>query len=116
MNTASANSTLWPRLIAANLAILLILFLLEKGWGFRYEASKRILYEKIELIRPDRYPELLADLQARTGLKIKRVAIGKVNFLRDTADLTIYYDDVAQNGWISQEETLVALYANDAEN
>lgn len=116
MNTASADSALWPRLITANLAALLLLFVLEKGWGFRYEASKRILYEKIELIRPERYTDLVADLEARTGLKIKRVAIGKVNFLRDTADLTIYYDDVAQNGWLSQEETLVALYTNDAEN
>ena len=44
--------------MAANLAILAIMLVLEKEWGFHYEASKQIVYEKIELIRPDRRAEL----------------------------------------------------------
>lgn len=113
VNSASSNSSLWPQLIAANLAILAILYVLEKEWGFHYEASKRIVYEKIELIRPERYAELKADLEQRTGLKIKRVAIGKVNFLRDTADLTVYYEDGDQGGWLDQDEPVVMLYSSD---
>ncbi len=59
-------------------------------------ASQRIVYEKIELIRPDRRAELLADLEARTGLKIKRVAIGKIDFLRDVVNLRVIYDKPPQ--------------------
>jgi len=84
MNAASVDETNWPQLIAANLAILVLMFILERGWGFRYDSSKRIIYEKIELIHPDRMEELLADLKERTGLMIKRVSIGKINFLKDT--------------------------------
>ena len=76
-----------------------ILLVLEKGWGFRYEASKQIVYEKIEPIRPDRNAELLADLETRTGLKIKRAAIGKVDFLRDVVYLKVFYDDPTQEDW-----------------
>ena len=100
MNSAGSNSAIWPQLIAANLAILLIMLVLEREWGFCYEASKRIVYEKIELIRPERRLELQADLEQRTGLKIKRIAIGKVDFLRDTANLNIYFDDPHQNDWL----------------
>ncbi len=108
MNSAGVDSEIWPQLVLANLAILSIMFILEKEWGFQYETSKRITYEKIELIQPERRQELLADLEARTGLKIKRVAIGKLDFVRDIVDLKVYYEDTAQEGWL--EETESELY------
>lgn len=93
MNSASSTGSVWPQLIAANVAILLILFVLEKEWGFHYEASKSIKYEKIELIKPDKQAELISDLENRTGLHIKKVNIGKINFLRDTVELQIIYEN-----------------------
>lgn len=104
MNSAGTSGDIWPQLIAADAVILLIMWVLEKEWGFRYELSKRIVYEKIELIRPDRQTEMLADLRERTGLKIKRVSIGKINFLKDTADLKIYYENPGQSGWTHDDE------------
>ncbi len=100
MNSAGANAAVWPQLVVANLATVVILLVLEKEWGFHYEASKRIQYEKIELIRPERHAELRADLEARTGLKITRIAIGKVDFMHDTADLKVYYKDGNQESWL----------------
>lgn len=100
MNSAAANGDIWPQLLAANAAILGVLFVLEKEWGFKYEASRTIIYEKIELITPEHRAELLADLETRTGLKIKRVAIGKIDFMRDTANLNIYFDDPHQDDWL----------------
>ncbi len=113
MNSAGANSALWPKLIAANLAVLAIMWLLERGWGFQYEASKRVVYEKIELIRPDRRAELLADLEERTGLKIKRVIVGKVDFMHDTANLRIYYTDAEQEGWLNADPEMILLSKDD---
>ena len=95
MNSAAGTDSVWSQLIAANAAILLIMWVLEKEWGFHYEASKRVIYEKIELIQPERRAEMIADLEQRTGLKIKRVEIGKVDFLHDTADLRIHYHNGA---------------------
>jgi hypothetical protein len=50
-----------------------------------------VIYEKIELITPARYEEMLNDLRERTGLNIHRAVVGKINFLRDTAEVIIYY-------------------------
>ncbi len=58
MNSAAGNSRIWPQLVTANAVILAIMLVLEKEWGFHYESSKRIVYEKIELIRPERRAEL----------------------------------------------------------
>lgn len=100
MNTAGLNQDIWLELVIANLAVVVILFILEKEWGFQYESSKKVLYEKIELIKPENRLALIEDLESRTGLKIKRVAVGKVNFLRDTAEIKIYYDDPEQEEWL----------------
>jgi hypothetical protein len=104
MNSAAASGKVWPQLVVANLAVLAILWILEKEWGFHYEASKRIIYEKIDLIRSDKRPELLADLESRTGLKVKRILVGKVDFLHDTAELKIYYDDPSQDAWLNNSD------------
>jgi hypothetical protein len=50
-----------------------------------------ITYEKIELLDPNRREELLADLQKRTGVVVKRFDIESMDFLRDTARIQIYY-------------------------
>ncbi|MBP8997851.1 MAG: DUF4956 domain-containing protein [Anaerolineaceae bacterium] len=112
MNATNTGNTNWSTLIAANLIILLLMFVLEKGWGFKFESSKRVIYEKIELIHPERWAELIADLENRLGIKIKRVAVGKVNFLKDTAELTVFYDEVRQNNFAEDDQPVLVAYSN----
>lgn len=114
MNSAGASGDIWLELVIANVAIIAIMLILEKEWGFHYEASKRVVYEKIELIHSDRRAELRADLEARTGLKIKRIVVGKVDFLRDTADLKIFYDDPAQEDWLQTADSEIVLVSKDS--
>lgn len=116
MNSIGVDSAYGIQLLAANMTILLIMLVLEREWGFHYEASKRIIYEKIELIRPDRRLELISDLELRTGLKIKRVAIGKVDFLHDTADVKVFYDDTTQEDWEMNSEPNLVIVAKDDPN
>lgn len=93
MNSILMSNGDLMKLLAANGMIVALLYILEKEWGFHFESSKKITYEKIDLITPVNQDELLVDLRQRTGLPIKRVEIGRLNFLRDTAELKIYYDE-----------------------
>ena len=95
MNSILNTNNDWPHLLIANGAVVTLLYLLEREFGFRFEASKKLIYEKIELITPVNQPQLLADLRRRTGLPVKRVEIGRIDFLHDTAEIKIYYDDSA---------------------
>jgi hypothetical protein len=74
-----------------NLVIVAIVFGFERVWFLKHESSRLVLYEKIELIKPARRTELIKDLEERTGLKINRVSIGKIDFMRDTAQVMIFY-------------------------
>jgi hypothetical protein len=80
-------------LVIANSAVLLVLFMVEKEWGTQYVRSKSITYERIDLVKPEKYKELLVDLRARTGLDITRCEIGKIDFLRDIAEIKVYYTE-----------------------
>jgi hypothetical protein len=113
MNAAGVSGTLWPELLVANLAVLVIMLVLEKEWGFHYETYKQIVYEKIELIRPERRAALKADLEERTGLKIKRILVGKVDFLHDVANIKVYYDDPSQANWLGDTEPVEVELSKD---
>ena len=56
-----------------------------------YSSSKSITYDKIDLIRPALYNEMLTDLRERTGLKITRFDIGSVDFKKAVASIKVYF-------------------------
>jgi Domain of unknown function (DUF4956) len=92
INALTNTETSLIDLLFSNFVIIFITYGLEKLWLIKHESSKLIIYEKINLIKEERYDELISDLQERTGIrKINRVDIGKINFLRDICELTIYY-------------------------
>ncbi len=84
-------------LLFLNVVIALLTFGLEFLWLIKHETKKTIIYEKIELIKPENYNEMLADLQARTGLKINRFEVGNIDFLNDTAEVNIFFFDEDQS-------------------
>jgi len=86
------------QLLVANGITVALLYVLEREWGFHFEASTKITYEKIDLIAPANREQLLTDLRERTGLLVKRVEIGRLDFLRDTAEIKIYYDEARPTG------------------
>lgn len=90
INGLSLNIT-YTDLLVTNLLLILITWVLESQKVLKHRSSKIIVYEKIDLIAPERRDELIADLEKRTGLKIDRVEVGDINFLRDTANLKVYY-------------------------
>jgi hypothetical protein len=93
MNSVLMAAGSFAELLVANGFVVALLFVLEKEWGFRYEASKKITYERVELITPANGEALLADLRQRTGLPVKRVSVGRIDFSRDTAEVLVYYDE-----------------------
>lgn len=98
INSLTNKKMSYVELAFTNLAVIAVTYGLEKIWLLKHESRKIIIYEKIDLIVPDKNAELMEDLQKRTGLKIERFEIGKINFLNDTAQIYIYYFEDEQLG------------------
>lgn len=91
VSALSDNKISYAELLFTNTSILLIILFLEKNFLHDDEIVRVITYEKIDLVKPEKYSQLLSDLRERTGLQIKRVEIDSINFLNDTAKLKILF-------------------------
>jgi hypothetical protein len=93
MNALTKTSTSILEITFSNFVIIFITYGLEKIWLLKHLSSKKIIYEKINLIRPEHHEELIEDLQLRTGIKkISRIEIGEIDFLRDICQIKIFFE------------------------
>lgn len=90
---SSVNQGNVLEIIIINGMILGLAFMLDGGILLHTERMQLVQYEKIELIRPENREQLIADLRERTGLQIKKISIDRIDFLRDTALIKVYYSD-----------------------
>ena len=93
INALANKKISYLELVFANFLIVCLTYGLEKIWLLKHESRKNISYEKIELIKPGKREELMKDLRERTGIDILRIEIGRIDFLRDTVNIKIFYYD-----------------------
>ena len=74
-----------------NLLIVLLIWVLESDHLVKHTTTKLVLYDRIELIVPEKREELLADLEKRLGVKVDNVEVGHVDFLKDAAYIKVFY-------------------------
>lgn len=97
VNSLASRQISVAEMAVINLSVVAITYGLEYVWLIKHETRKTIVYEKIDLIVPDKHQEMLEDLEERTGLQINRFEVGKINFLDDTAQVRIFYYSEDQN-------------------
>lgn len=86
---AIAASVSIVELLVTNFIVVAAIAVCEKR--LKLEPSKLVQYDRIELIKPEKRKELIADIEHRLGLKVKRIEVGAVDLLRDMAVLRVYY-------------------------
>jgi hypothetical protein len=91
INALSKDYFGYVELTFVNVLLVGALWILERILMLRQEDSLQIIYENIENIHEDKEALLIADLEKRTGIKIRRYRIDKVDFLRDVARITIWF-------------------------
>ena len=91
VNALANKKISYAELVFANLLIVFVTFGMERLWLLKHETRKNITYEKIDLIVPEKREELMEDLRNRTGIDIIRIEIRRIDFLRDIANIRIFY-------------------------
>ncbi len=78
--------------VAANVLSIILILVLESSRSLRKSASKIILYDRIDLIVPERRGELFKDIEERCGIKPVDITVGNIDFLKDSAYIKVYYN------------------------
>ena len=95
INALSTNQVVFEELIFANVAIVVMTFFLEKYWVSNLVVKdyriKTIVYNDMDMIKPENYQKLFDDVVKKTGLQIIDCKVGRINFLENWANIKIYY-------------------------
>ncbi|MBK6830078.1 MAG: DUF4956 domain-containing protein [Flavobacteriales bacterium] len=91
INALASKKVSVAELIFTDGMILLVTYALEHLWLTRHEAVRLLIYERIDLIKPENRTALYEDLHKRLGVTVSRIEIGKIDLLRDTAQLRVFY-------------------------
>jgi hypothetical protein len=83
----------WYDLLLINALILIFTLVFDSNIIWKKEASKKITYNNLEMIKPEMREELIRQLEEQTGMKIQRIKIERVNLLTGSAIIRIYYID-----------------------
>lgn len=97
INALSNKKVSYTELVFANSAVVFGLWILEKRLMLKQEFSIKLIYENIENIHLHKEEALLSDLKNRTGIDIKRYEIKKIDFMRDVAEIILYYNANGKN-------------------
>lgn len=114
INALANRKVSYAELLVTNVAVLVLTYLLEKVFLLKHETKREIIYENVELIKPQNKTALLSDLEKRTGLKINRVEIGRIDYLRDSVRIFIYFFE--KDGWTSSGGEILQLGDRDDED
>ncbi len=92
MNSVVTDKLSYTEILFSNVAITWAVGFIEKVWHVKHEVTKKIIYEKIENIKSSNHELLKSDLEERTGIPINKITIDDIDFVKDSATLTIYYN------------------------
>jgi hypothetical protein len=91
INALAIEGEYFAVLIGCNLFVLALTYSLDRLIPVSNEVSRTVIYERMDMIQPDKRAALLEDLRQRTGLPIHRIDIRNINFLRDIVRINVYY-------------------------
>lgn len=97
VNALAGDAVGWGGMLIINFIFVVAIALAEMTRKMKHLACKYVKYDRIDLILPAKRPELIADLEARLGVKVVRVDVGTVNFLKDMALLKVFYEPLDGN-------------------
>jgi len=104
INALANRRVSYAELLLTNVAVLLVTYLLERKFLLKHESKREIFYENVEMIKPEKRAELIRDLEERTGLTIHRVEIGRIDYLRDSVRLNIFFFE--RDNWANFSEDM----------
>ena len=104
INALAPLAASWLEIAMANVLIWVLSYILERLWFVEHLATKIVIYDRIDLLHAGRRNELIADLEQRTGVSIVHLEIGKVDLLRDTANLKIHFSADQEPGHFEETQ------------
>ncbi|MDQ2179964.1 DUF4956 domain-containing protein [Marinifilum sp. D714] len=104
INALARRDVSLGEILVTNVAFMLTTYIMERIWMRRHMARRTIIYNRMDLIHPDKHDLLRKDVEERTGLIIKKFKIGQIDLAKNSIRLTVFYNEVAGNNILTDAE------------
>lgn len=98
INALSNKKISLTELLIVNVTIIAAVFLIDGSHRRSHEHRLEVTFDRVDLLGPERRPELMAELSRRLSLSPTRVVVNQVDLLRDVASLHVYFHAVKPQG------------------
>ena len=106
INAISAKVFNLTELVLINAFIVACIFIFEKLIFRQAYDVKKVTYEYVDRITPEKEAQLINDLETRTGRKVAKVDVFSLNYLNDSAVLRVYFEPLKSTARIRYKEPL----------
>jgi hypothetical protein len=93
INSLSNKKTSYAELLFVNLIIFTTTMFMEQLFSMRRLRSQTILFDKLDLLKPDQRADLLTNLKDRTGLDVQKVEVKRIDLQKKNAQIVVQYLD-----------------------
>ena len=93
INAFFFESGQYSKFIISDLMIIGLIGVLEKTSILHFEDRKKMVYKRIDLLHEDQRQEMIKDLISLTNLRVSRVEINSINYVKNTAEITVFYNE-----------------------
>ncbi|MEE2826313.1 MAG: DUF4956 domain-containing protein [Planctomycetota bacterium] len=93
INSLSNKKTSYAELLFVNLIIFTTTMFMEQLFSMRRLRSQTILFDKLDLLKPDQRADLLSNLKDRTGLDVQKVEVKRIDLQKKNAQIVVQYLD-----------------------
>lgn len=93
INSLARRDVAFAEIAFTNFAFMLTTWLMERIWMKKHLARRTIIYDRIDLLQPERQKELKEDIKNRTGIEVVKYKIGQIDLTKNSLRLTVFYDD-----------------------
>lgn len=91
INALSNKKISLTELVIVNFTIIASVFLIDGSHRRTHEQRLEVTFDRVDLLGPEKRPELMAELGRRLSLTPTRVVVNQVDLLRDVALIQVYF-------------------------
>lgn len=91
INALANKKMSYAEIFGINLIVVSAIYIIEKVLFNSKERSMLMTYEKIENVHFENKDAIVSDLKLRLGINVTHFDIHSIDFLRDSAKLTVFY-------------------------
>jgi len=104
INALTRGEVSFGEIAFTNVALMATAWGMERVWMKRHLARRTIIYDRMDLIHPNKHQLLINDIQARTGMEIVRFKIGQIDLSKNSIRLVIFYKEKATPNILTDAE------------